>query len=124
MGGFDECLLVSEDMDYCFRAQLAGVTLHFVPGAVVHVRNRETLSALFQQARLWAQYQVLLYKRYRQLTGMNLAHPWVTYLERWEALFWRLPQLRTKAGRAAWLRSLGWQIGKLEGSLRHRIRPF
>lgn len=123
IGGFDESLRYCEDTDYCFRAQLAGVTFHFVPGAVVHVRVRETLSASFQQARLWAQYQVLLYKRYRQLTGVKLERPWVTYFRRWKGLFWRLPQLRKKAGRAVWIWSLGWQIGGLEGSLRHRVGP-
>ena len=123
IGGFDESLLVQEDTDYCFRVQLAGVTLHFVPGAVVHVRDRETLSASFRQARLWAQYQVLLYKRYRQLTGMKIERLWVAYFRRWKGLFWRLPQLRTKAGRAGWIRSLGWQIGRLEGSLRYWIGP-
>jgi GT2 family glycosyltransferase len=123
IGGFDESLLFCEDTDYCFRLQLAGVKLHFVPDAVVHVRNRETLNGSFQQTRLWAQYQVLLYKRYRQLTGMKLERPWAAYFRRWKGLFWRLPQLRNKEGRAAWFRSLGWQIGRLEGSLRHRIGP-
>jgi GT2 family glycosyltransferase len=123
IGGFDESLLFCEDTDYCFRLQLAGVKLHFVPDAVVHVRNRETLHGSFRQARLWAQYQILLYKRYQQLTGLKLERPWVAYFRRWKGLFWRLPQLRSKEGRAAWFRSLGWQIGRLEGSLKHRIGP-
>jgi glycosyltransferase involved in cell wall biosynthesis len=123
IGGFDESLLFHEDTDYCFRLQLAGVTLHFIPDAVVHVRNRETLKGSFRQARLWAEYQVLLYKRYRQVTGLRLERPWATYLRRWKGLFWRLPQLRRKEGRAAWFRSLGWQIGRLQGSLKHRIAP-
>ena len=123
MGGFDESLLFHEDTDYCFRLQLAGVKLHFAPEAVVHVRNRESLKGSFRQARLWAQYQVLLYKRYRQLTGMKLERPWATYLRRWKGLFWRIPQIRRKEGRAAWFRSLGYQIGRLQGSLKHRIAP-
>jgi GT2 family glycosyltransferase len=123
IGGFDESLLFCEDTDYCFRLQLAGVKLHFVPDALVHIRNRETLNGSFRQARLWAQYQILLYKRYQQLTGMKAERPWITYFRRWKGLFWRLPELRMKEGRAAWFRSLGWQIGRLQGSLKHRIAP-
>ena len=113
----------SEDTDYCFRAQLAGVTLHFVPGAVVHVRDRETLSASFRQARLWAQYQVLLYKRYRQLTGMKWSAVGNLFSTLERIILATPPTSQRRQGGQTWIRSLGWQIGRLEGSLRHWIGP-
>jgi glycosyltransferase involved in cell wall biosynthesis len=124
IGGFDEGLLFCEDTDYCFKLQLASIRLHFVQEAVVHVRSRETLRGSFQQARLWAQYQVLVSKRYQQLTGIKAERPWLTYLRHCKGLFLRLPQIRRGEGRAAWIRSLGRQIGRLQGSLKHRSAPF
>src|SRR5512134_355626 len=42
LGGFDETMLAYEDADFCRRPQHAGVALHFVRDAVVHVRLRPT----------------------------------------------------------------------------------
>ncbi|HWO42625.1 MAG TPA: glycosyltransferase, partial [Candidatus Eisenbacteria bacterium] len=64
VGGFDETLPYLEDTDYCFRVQLAGWPLEFVPEAVMHVRLAPHAKALFHQARMWAQYNVLMSKRY------------------------------------------------------------
>lgn len=64
VGGFDESLPYLHDTDYCWRIQLAGTELHFVPEAVVHIRTRHTLPGIFRQARNWAEYNVLMYKRY------------------------------------------------------------
>jgi glycosyltransferase involved in cell wall biosynthesis len=122
IGGFDESLLRLMDTDYCFRVQLTGVPLHFASEAVVHVRLRHEFRGLFRQACLWGQYNVLMYKRYRP-SDLKLPRPWRRYLKRWEGLFWRLPELRDKAGRAAWIASLGWQVGRLQGSLKYRVPP-
>lgn len=65
LGGFDESIPVLFDPDYCFRAQLRGAKIEFVPEALVHIRNRTKLSRAFSQARVWGRYNVLLYKRYR-----------------------------------------------------------
>ncbi len=50
LGGFSEETSVGEDVDLCWRAQLSGYTLAFVPGAVVHVRKRDTVRGLWRQA--------------------------------------------------------------------------
>jgi glycosyltransferase involved in cell wall biosynthesis len=122
VGGFDESLPAVEDNDYCCRLQLAGVKLHFVPDAVVQTRYRTTLRGMFYQARLWAQYRVLLYKRYR-LPGETQVHPWRWYAREWQRLLQRLPQLRSQEARVNWIWRLGWQIGRLQGSLRYLVPP-
>ncbi|WP_165350374.1 glycosyltransferase [Xylanimonas protaetiae] len=48
--GFDERYVTYEDSDLCVRAQLAGESIAFVPGAVVHLRVRGTLTSGLRQA--------------------------------------------------------------------------
>lgn len=50
VGGFDESLRAAEDIDFCWRVQLAGYRLIAQPNAVVHIRRRSTLPAVFRQA--------------------------------------------------------------------------
>jgi cellulose synthase/poly-beta-1,6-N-acetylglucosamine synthase-like glycosyltransferase len=122
VGGFDESLPRLMDTDYCFRIQLTGAKLHFVPEAIIHIRLREELGGMFRQARVWGQYNVLMYKRYG-LPAMKMAQPWKQYMKRWKGLLWRFPQIYSKGGQAAWLTSLGWQIGRLQGSIKYRVPP-
>jgi len=60
IGGFDETMLKLQDTDYCWRIQLVGIKLHFLPDAVVHYRLRDKVEDLYDQARLWGKYP--LYK--------------------------------------------------------------
>lgn len=50
VGGFDESLETAEDVDLCWRLQLAGFTLAVEPAAVVHVRKRSGLRSVYRQA--------------------------------------------------------------------------
>ncbi len=123
IGGFDESLPILHDTDYCWRLQLAGVELHFVPDAVIHVRYRKTFRGIYKQARGYAEYNVLLYKRYRPLGMPALswkrgARRWV---RRWIRLLKRLPCLRSKGDLANWVWQIGWQVGRLQGSIKHRV---
>jgi glycosyltransferase involved in cell wall biosynthesis len=123
INGFDESLSTREDTDYCFRLQLAGIELHFASEAVIHCRSRDTLAGIFRQARLWGEHGVLVYKNLQQRTGTGLRHPWKLHIKLWRGLLRRIPQVRHKEGRAIWIRSLGFQVGRLLGSIRHRTPP-
>lgn len=50
LGGFEEALTTNEDTDLCWRVQLAGYRFAHRPEAVVHVRKRDGLRAIFRQA--------------------------------------------------------------------------
>jgi glycosyltransferase involved in cell wall biosynthesis len=118
-GGFDESLPYLQDTDYCWRVQLAGTALHFVPDAVVHVRLRHTLPGVMRQALHWAEYNVLMYKRYQRF-GM----PRLTLREGlmgWYSLLRNLPRVRSKADWARWVWGFGWRVGRLGGSIKYRI---
>ncbi|WP_416674867.1 glycosyltransferase family 2 protein [Egbenema bharatensis] len=53
VGEFDTSLYAAWDTDYCWKVQLAGIQLHFIPGLVVHYRLRHELKAIYRQARSW-----------------------------------------------------------------------
>ncbi len=120
IGGFDESLLFLEDTDYCWRLQLAGVKLHFAPEAVVHYRFRHNFDDIFMQAYHYAEYNVLLYKKYREL-GMPLLHcSWKGQARLWWHLLRRLPFLYRSAKQAEWIWHFGWRVGRLYGSIKYR----
>jgi len=121
IGGFDECYREScEDRDYCYRLQLAGVPLTFVPGAVLHYRHRTAVLDIYRQSRDYARGHVQIYREYRQL---GLGRPSVLRsLAHWVAIPLRLlPALRSKKRFTSWMVRLGWQVGRVEGCLRYRV---
>ena len=119
IGGFDETLLCLEDTDYCWRLQLAGTELHFIPEATIYYRFRHTARGLYAQARLWGEYNVFLYKKYRALGMSPLS--WQASLKAWLHLFKCTWQIFTRKYRAKWLWLLAWRVGRLQGCLKHRV---
>jgi len=122
VAGFDETLGRNMDTDYCIRVQLLGVEFHFTPEAVVHIRLPSESGRRFHQGRVWAVNTVMLYKKYGQ-RNESAVRLWMRYLRRWIGLLRRLPQLNSKPGRAAWLWSLAWQLGRLQGSIEYWVPP-
>jgi GT2 family glycosyltransferase len=119
VGGFDEELRYLEDCDYCWRVQLAGVELKFVPEALVHIRHRDLDVGWYRQARNWGEYNVLLLKKF-QPHGMR-APRWSDGWPLWRKLIVQIPRLRHQAIRDKWIWALGYRIGHMRGSLKHRI---
>jgi glycosyltransferase involved in cell wall biosynthesis len=119
VGGFDESLTRLEDTDYCWRIQLTGPELHFVPDAVVHVRYRDTLRGSFRQARLWGEYNVLLYKRYQPWGMPKLS--WKDGVIGWKRLLKGLPRISSRASLTMWVRRFAWRIGRLQGCIKYRV---
>jgi GT2 family glycosyltransferase len=119
LGKFDETFLSLHDTDYCWRAQLAGTELHFVPDAVVHYCFRNTLGGAYRQARRYGEYNVLLYKKYRPL-GMP-ALSWKTSVKSWGHLLRSMLKIRGRQSFAYWVWQLGWRIGRLQGSIKHQV---
>ena len=121
--GFDESLPYLHDTDFCFKLQLAGVELHFVPDAVVHVRLRDTLCGIFHQADHFAEYNVKLYDKYRLLTGSEVPHPWRRYFRDWKKWMSRMSKTRSKKDLAPLAWSLGLQVGLLRGAVKYKSHP-
>jgi GT2 family glycosyltransferase len=119
VGGFDESMPALEDTDYCWRIQLAGTPLVFVPDALVHIRMRTDLGGIFRQALFHSEWNVAIYRRYRDRGMPEL--PLSAGILRWAKLLLETPKVVTRRGRAAWVRQLGWRLGRLRGSVRYRV---
>lgn len=122
VGGFDESLPLLHDTDFCWRVQMRGHQLQFVPEAVLHVRYRHSLQGIYRQARGYAEYNVILYKRYRQ-QGMPAAD-WRRGMRAWWPTLRKLLKVRSKAALAKWLWQFGWRMGRLQASVKHRVLAF
>lgn len=123
IGGFDESFPVLQETDYCFKFQLAGVKMYFVPYAVLHIRFRTKLTEIYRQGREWAEYNVKLYNKYRILYGKEIQQPWKLYLLKWKKIIKQIPRIRGKREIASMIWELSWQIGKLQGSIKYRSHP-
>jgi glycosyltransferase involved in cell wall biosynthesis len=122
VGGFNESMRYCHDTDYCFKIQLKGGKIQFVPDALIHIRCRRTLPGLFHQARHWAEESVLLSKYYRSFDDKK-RRPWRSFMRQCRHLLYSLPQTHYRAGRALWVWNLGWQLGRFGGSIKYRVPP-
>jgi len=121
VGGFDERMRAVQDTDFCVRVQLSGVPLRFVPEAVVHVRFRGSVLEMYRQARGYGESSTFMYKKMRGLGTPPIPHPIQQSLRSWWHLARSLPRLRGKTGRGGFAFSLGYRVGRLRGSLKHRV---
>ncbi len=119
LGGFDETFLRLQDTDYCWRIQLEGVELHFVPEAVIHVRYRTNRRSIYRQARENGEANVHLHKKYLPKGMPELS--WKHGVAAWLTLLKTLPHLTDPHRRSRWLWQFGWRIGRLTGSLKYHV---
>jgi len=118
--GFDESIPILDDTDFCWKLQLAGTELHFVPDAVVHYRFRHKLRCIYRQARGYGRSNVLLYKKYRPLGMPKLS--WKTGVKAWVKLLINLPKvLLAKEKWPNWIWRLNARIGRLQGCIKYRV---
>jgi glycosyltransferase involved in cell wall biosynthesis len=108
-----------QDIDFCWRVQLAGSPLEFVPEAVLRVGFRSSLSGMYRQGRHYGRGEAFLYSKFRRL-GMPRS-PVKRAMWRWWTLARRLPRLRTRRDLGNWLRRAGESVGRLQGSVRHMV---
>jgi GT2 family glycosyltransferase len=118
LGGFREHATFCEDVDLCWRAQLAGYEIAFVPDAVIRYRSRPTLAKMYQQHRNYARRWPLLYREFRS-AGMKRRSAREA-LSDWAAIVRAVPRLRSRTEAARWVRRAGRSVGRLEGSVRYR----
>jgi GT2 family glycosyltransferase len=121
VGGFDEHLVGGgDDVDFSWRAQLAGLRLGFAPDAVVAVRYRRGLGALARQHFSYTLAWVALYRRYRS-HGLEPRHPGRAALG-WARLALRSWWvLRSRHHRAHWVKEAAVAAGHIVGSIRYRV---
>ncbi len=114
IGGFDTSLLVAEDTDLSWRAQLdAGATVAFVPGALMSYRLRDRVGPAFRQARVWARWDAVLHERYRD-RGLPPASRSERSPRRWARPVLVAATARRRADLVVAARLLGACLGRTE----------
>lgn len=123
IGGMDNAFQGgSEDVDFAWRAQEAGLRIVLAPDAVVHYRLRHTPRAVFRQQIGYGHTQVLMWRRSvdagRPVRGMSMRWT-VQKVAGLPAGWWRArrdPQKRIEFAQDA-----GRKIGNLQGQVRYRL---
>jgi GT2 family glycosyltransferase len=69
VGGFDEDLRSGNDVDVCYKLGLRGYQVVLVPDAVIEHEDRATVISHFCRFYRYAVYQVLLYAKYKHVSG-------------------------------------------------------
>jgi GT2 family glycosyltransferase len=72
VGGFDPDLRSGSDVDICYRLGLRGYPIALVPTAVVLHEDRASVGEHFRRFHHYAVYQVLLFAKYKQISGRRL----------------------------------------------------
>jgi glycosyltransferase involved in cell wall biosynthesis len=125
LGGYDPVFVYLHETDFCFRVQLAGHELHFVPDAVLAVRLRRGRASTFKQAFRWAEYNILLSKRYKAF-GPPPKQRWIRLWRDTVRAATRLPRWRRSSQveqiRTLW--QLGSQLGKIKGVIKYLAAPY
>lgn len=129
LGGFDESLRTGEDIDLCWRVQLAGGAFARAADAVVHVRKRTGLRAIYRQAFSYAEGDRQLQNKYRDhiaapnapvATAPASVPPLDTHAEPApRSPVRRTLRLLAPAGRA----DVAWRLGQWSGARWGRVDP-
>lgn len=119
VGGFDAELRRLSDVDLSWRLERKGTSARFVPDATVHYRYRPTVWGTLTQERHYGEAQVALYLRHRAygMPRRTLSRAGYSYLR----VLATLAGVLLPGGRARFATLLGASVGRLIGSIRHRV---
>jgi len=119
LGGFDESFVGgADDVDFCWRAQLAGASFSYLPDAVVNYRFRPSLRTMARQELGYGAAEAQLYRKFAS-EGVR-RRPIATL--GWDVwwLLSRLPFALHPDRRGAWIRRAARQYGRFRGAVRTR----
>jgi glycosyltransferase involved in cell wall biosynthesis len=116
--GFDEDLSPEEDVDLCWRLQLAGHRFAVATDAVVEKRERPAGLSTFRGAWAYGRCGPRLYVRYR---GVGMRRDLRGAAKAWVWLVVTLPALVQRSRRRQWVRTFSIRSGRLAGSLHLRV---
>lgn len=116
--GFCEELPTEDDVDLCWRLQLAGYRFAVTADAVVEKRERSGVKPMFRAALGYGRCGPRLYGRYRadgmrrDMRGAAKAWVWLVVAS---------PGLVIPTRRRQWVRTFGIRAGRLAGSVHLRV---
>jgi len=117
VGGFDEELrFACEDVDLCWRVQLAGGSIAFAPGAALHYRLPASPIDHLRKGVRYGQSTPQLDRKYA-LHGFQ-SDPWCLLPRRMAVLAVRFVITRDPYERSRWAYLIGRNFGRLIGRMR------
>ncbi len=122
LGGLLEHHYGCDDAEFLWRARLAGYDIAVVPDATVHYRLRPDMGSLFRQQRQWASGRALLYKEFGPFDLIDRPRIGLA-VKTWVWLGVHVPDVRSAdpARRGRWVRTAAHAVGRVQGSIRHRV---
>ncbi|WNZ25019.1 glycosyltransferase family 2 protein [Leptolyngbya sp. NK1-12] len=125
VGDPDPACLADWDTDYCWRANHAGIQLHFHPEAVVHYRLRAKLIDRYYQARNWGEASVVTWKKHGPHRGWfallkYLIRRILNIFKDSLKLVFTLYDKKRFSDRVG---ALAWQVGELQGIFKYLVLP-
>ncbi|MBY6410507.1 glycosyltransferase [Rhodococcus sp. BP-252] len=120
LGGMSSELKASEDVEFCWRAQLTGYTLAFAQKQLVGYRLRDRLVPLIRQSYKlgygFAQVQGLYRAQGCPPVHLRRAMRWWGLLLLGNPL---VPRFLTRVSRGQWLRAVAAHVGEVRGGLKY-----
>lgn len=117
--GFDETMRVGEDIDFCWRSQLAGLRYREAPDALVVKRVPISTWEILRKTFVYGRSDAALYRRYRTM-GMPRHLRRAIVVPKWLARHAHFV-LRSTEERRQWAWQAGTFAGHLVGSAERRV---
>lgn len=114
IGGFDESLRAVQDLDYAWRAQQSGYTLHEAKDAIVYFRFRSSVKANFRRWWRFGQYSILVYRKH-QPKGCPRWLAWKGLLSTAAIPVKFLLHVRDRVSLVRWWLNCAWCFGYVQG---------
>ena len=120
VGGWNEDYVAAgNDVEFSWRAQLAGHRLAFAPDAVVRYRYRSDLRSWARQAFAGGRASAHLMADFRSHGLPSVPLPDVAW--NWLRLLVRSPRLLRPGSRGWWVGEAAGTLGRVVGSFEHRV---
>ena len=125
IGGWDETFVGGgDDVDFSWRAQLAGFTLGFAESAVIDYRLRTDLKGSYMQAYRYARSGPKLYRTYRDAGARRRGLRPIVYAWFWITTRACVLPFGNYAFRRKWSRRCALAVGRIAGSLSNKVIFF
>lgn len=126
VGALSTAFPIAHDAEYCWRAQLAGYSLHFEPEALIYYREKSALKDRFRQGQNWGRDTTRMHQHFqlppgrfallRQVIAIGRALPTGVRA----GLLWTLGPPKARTLLADWVWDMGWSTGRLQAILQNR----
>ncbi|CAA9225677.1 MAG: hypothetical protein AVDCRST_MAG76-956 [uncultured Acidimicrobiales bacterium] len=118
VGGLDERIMATEEIELSLRMWLTGAPAAFVPEAVIHYRYRTQMHQLWRQGLSYGRWRPLVARRLIEAGRERPAR--LAGWRSWANLLRLLPGAGSAEGRALLAWTAGNRLGHVVGSVEHR----